>query len=99
MIQNISKHCLENNILLGDYPKFVENIMKTAIPFSMGSKASRELKFDYESELSTNRKKLDSLPEKISKTIYEFQREGINYGIQKFGRMLFGDEMGVGKTV
>ena len=33
------------------------------------------------------------------KNMYKFQKEGIEFGIQKHGRMLFGDEMGVGKTI
>ena len=33
------------------------------------------------------------------KALYEFQKKGIEYGIQRFGRMLLGDEMGVGKTI
>ena len=39
------------------------------------------------------------MPPKILECAYEFQKEGVEYGIQKFGRMLLGDEMGVGKTV
>ena len=39
------------------------------------------------------------LPEQIAKNLYPFQKEGIAYGIEKFGRMLLGDEMGVGKTI
>lgn len=31
--------------------------------------------------------------------MYEFQRQGVTYGIEKYGRMLLGDEMGVGKTI
>jgi len=31
--------------------------------------------------------------------MYSFQREGVEFGLQKYGRMLLGDEMGVGKTI
>ena len=31
--------------------------------------------------------------------LYEFQKKGIEYGYSKFGRVLLGDEMGVGKTI
>ena len=39
------------------------------------------------------------LPEKIGQSLYQFQKEGIQFGIQRFGRILIGDEMGVGKTL
>jgi len=32
-------------------------------------------------------------------TLYNFQKEGIEFGISKHGRFLLGDEMGVGKTI
>ena len=32
-------------------------------------------------------------------SLYEFQKKGIEYGLQRFGRFLLGDEMGVGKTI
>jgi SWI/SNF-related matrix-associated actin-dependent regulator 1 of chromatin subfamily A len=32
-------------------------------------------------------------------SLYGFQKEGIEYGVQRFGRLLLGDEMGVGKTI
>jgi len=31
--------------------------------------------------------------------LYKFQHEGIEFGIRKHGRLLIGDEMGVGKTI
>jgi len=31
--------------------------------------------------------------------LYNFQKDGIKFGVQKFGRLLLGDEMGIGKTV
>jgi SWI/SNF-related matrix-associated actin-dependent regulator of chromatin subfamily A-like protein 1 len=31
--------------------------------------------------------------------MYNFQKEGVMFGIKKFGRILLGDEMGVGKTI
>jgi len=31
--------------------------------------------------------------------LYQFQIEGVKYGLSKFGRCIIGDEMGVGKTV
>jgi hypothetical protein len=31
--------------------------------------------------------------------MYEFQKDGVNFGLNNHGRILIGDEMGVGKTV
>jgi SWI/SNF-related matrix-associated actin-dependent regulator 1 of chromatin subfamily A len=31
--------------------------------------------------------------------MFEFQKVGVQFGISKFGRVLLGDEMGVGKTI
>ena len=42
---------------------------------------------------------IDKLPPNMLKTLYEFQKEGINFGIKKNGRVLIADEMGVGKTI
>ena len=42
---------------------------------------------------------LDQLPEKMVKCMFEFQKVGVQFGISKFGRVLLGDEMGVGKTI
>jgi len=99
MIEKIAPHCLESNILLGEQPKFVENILSTPIPFNKVSKMARAMDFDYESERTVNKKSIEDLPPKIKDVAYKFQKQGIQYGIRKFGRMLLGDEMGVGKTV
>jgi SNF2 family DNA or RNA helicase len=42
---------------------------------------------------------VDQLPEKMKALLYPFQREGIEFGLKKYGRLLLGDEMGVGKTI
>ena len=44
-------------------------------------------------------KSLDSLPKQFLSTLYEFQKDGINFGIQRKGRFLLADEMGVGKSI
>ena len=42
---------------------------------------------------------INELPNKLQNTLYDFQKEGINFGIEKNGRLLIADEMGVGKTI
>ena len=44
-------------------------------------------------------RKVEQLPEKILKTLYKFQVDGINFGIAHHCRFLLADEMGVGKTI
>lgn len=57
--------------------------------------------FDYKNEENDYKKdrSLGTLPEELSKNLYEFQKQGIEFGVKRFGRILLGDEMGVGKTL
>ena len=45
------------------------------------------------------KKSLSDLPDSFTKNLYEFQKQGIAFGASRFGRMMLGDEMGVGKTI
>lgn len=40
-----------------------------------------------------------NLPPSLAKTLLPFQKEGVKYGLQRGGRCLLADEMGVGKTI
>lgn len=42
---------------------------------------------------------LAELPSHMLSSLYKFQKSGINFGIQRCGRLLLADEMGVGKTI
>jgi SWI/SNF-related matrix-associated actin-dependent regulator 1 of chromatin subfamily A len=42
---------------------------------------------------------MEKLPDKMKKSLYQFQKEGVFFGARNFGRILLGDEMGVGKTI
>lgn len=44
-------------------------------------------------------KKLTDLPKKFYNKLYSFQKEGIQFAIDHNCRLLFADEMGVGKTI
>lgn len=55
-------------------------------------------KIKYESDDITKTCK-DLLPFSLVKRLYDFQSDGVDFGIKNYGRVLIGDEMGVGKTV
>ena len=55
--------------------------------------------FNYPQELAYQKLNVDTLPDKIKENLYDFQKKGIEFGISRFGRVLLGDEMGVGKTL
>lgn len=42
---------------------------------------------------------MQNLPQDLQKSLYQFQKDGVTFGIEKYGRLLLGDEMGVGKTL
>ena len=79
-------------------PDFVQKMLRSSIPFASSGQLSKE--FNYIQELKDSKKKsIDSLPETLKSKLYDFQKEGIEFGIKKFGRLILGDEMGVGKTI
>ncbi|KAK9844573.1 hypothetical protein WJX74_004176 [Apatococcus lobatus] len=41
----------------------------------------------------------DKLPKKLAENLMPFQRAGVQFALQRGGRVLIGDEMGLGKTV
>ena len=52
---------------------------------------------DYTNDIKE--RKVEQLPQKIQNALYDFQIEGINFGIEHHCRFLLADEMGVGKTI
>ena len=54
------------------------------------------IQINYKNESS---KSIEDLPECMKKVLYKFQKQGVAFGIKKSGRLLLGDEMGVGKTI
>eukprot|EP00953_Heterococcus_sp_UTEX-ZZ885_P035858 18500-Heterococcus_DN1.PRE.2 len=42
---------------------------------------------------------LSRLPDKLLKTLYNFQLDAVKFALQRDGRVLIGDEMGLGKTL
>jgi len=39
------------------------------------------------------------VPPRLQRTLFAFQREGVQFGVAHGGRVLLGDEMGLGKTI
>ena len=42
---------------------------------------------------------MQRMPAPLAQALLPFQREGVRFGVQRRGRLLLADEMGVGKTV
>lgn len=57
---------------------------------------NKEIVFDY---LNDPVKTVNDLPTKLYNALYEYQKEGIQFGIKQHGRILIADEMGIGKTI
>ena len=58
--------------------------------------------FNYHLENADSFKKnhnLLNLPQQMLSSLYEFQQIGIKFGVNNYGWVLLGDEMGVGKTI
>ena len=72
-------------------PNFVIKALESNKP-----QVCKQCPHNYQSEIS---KSLDSLPTHILSQLYNFQKEGVEFGLKHFGRVLIGDEMGIGKTV
>ena len=63
---------------------------------SQNKKSSKEITLDFSKDIP---KSIDNLPPKFLQCLYDFQKEGIKFGLERKSRFLLADEMGVGKTV
>ena len=73
-----------------NYIKYRETITKS------NKKSTKEIKLDFTKD---PKKSIDSLSCKFLQALYDFQKDGVKFGIERKGRILLADEMGVGKTV
>ena len=73
------------------YIKYRETIIKSA-----NKKSSKEIVLDFTKDPVKN---FDTLNPNFIKYLYDFQKDGIKFGLERKGRILLADEMGVGKTV
>lgn len=93
----VAQFCRPRGIFVDLIPKTVFELHDYKIPFTDRTKESI-VDYDYENDLD-NKPTLRSLPKGLQDNLYAFQKVGIQYGIDKHGRVLIGDEMGVGKTI
>ena len=99
LLQKIADLCIERCVQLVDVPDFVFDIVQNSVPFSSVKKGVKNVpKHDYSREIKIQ-PKLEDLPESLKCNLYDFQKKGVQFGIERFGRLLLGDEMGVGKTI
>ena len=75
--------------------KALQEASFTSLSFTVDGK---DVKLDYTSDI-TKKKSVDQLPSYFRKKLYSFQVDGIKFGIERHGRVLIADEMGVGKTI
>jgi len=77
------------------YP--IETVLK--VPFNklkIETENGKRKTIDYSTD---TKKSIDDLPISFLKNLYEYQKEGIKFGINNKARCIIADEMGVGKTV
>jgi hypothetical protein len=74
------------------------DICEYSIPFSDESKKNL-VGYDFKNDLVGKKITLKDLPPSLFHALYNFQKVGVQYGVDHFGRCMIGDEMGVGKTI
>lgn len=88
------KHTLKDfkNVSYVEIPEFVtKGLLAPKITYS------KYAPIRYENERIRSLE--EDLPSEINERLYQFQREGVRFALEHHGRVLIGDEMGVGKTI
>ena len=87
----------QKKLIVYPVPYFVFDLINYPVPFS-NEIIDDFIQHDYSKDL---RKQVwvDDLPPSLLDNLYDYQKEGIKFAIKNFGRILLGDEMGVGKTI
>lgn len=101
-----SKKDYPKHIIVEDIPHYVikctlnasQNTNLTILKTSISTKGkSVKIEIDY-SEDSKRNYSISNLSEVMKKDFFSFQKKGVQFGIERKGRFLLADEMGVGKT-
>jgi SWI/SNF-related matrix-associated actin-dependent regulator 1 of chromatin subfamily A len=105
-LKKIIKDYDMNSSIIKDIPEFVlkyftplEGELKFKVK-SQDDNISRTLglKIEY-NQAQESLRSINDTGVGIYTQLYQFQKDGIEFGIKKYGRLLIGDEMGVGKTI
>lgn len=82
-------------------PDFVFRFREISIPFCdpCMNFPDQFAQFSYIDEIQSEQFALHNLPQSLMTNLYDFQKKGVEYAVKRFGRVLLGDEMGIGKTI
>ncbi|NXG06646.1 SMAL1 protein, partial [Sakesphorus luctuosus] len=92
------------NFLLEDYPKLMEVLQSLVsvevepLPEAVIQTFAAQLRRS-PSQTDIPDADLSVVDSKIVRSLMPFQREGVNFGISRNGRLLLADDMGLGKTI
>jgi len=95
---------LQNSKLqFDDIPNFVHKILQPFPESILYKSKNKMIKFQYKNEEKnvkflftpnqSSKKKMLDLPTKFQEKLYNFQKEGVAFGLKNCGRVLIADEM------
>ena len=95
----IAAFCRLKIIDLDPITQMAFDVIEFGVPFSDESKKNL-VGYNYSNDLCVGIKPtLKDLPPSLFHSLYNFQKVGVQFGVDHFGRCILGDEMGVGKTI
>jgi SNF2 family DNA or RNA helicase len=93
----LQKFCRRKWVILNTIPEQVFELFSHRIPFSFDF-LQNIVGYNYQNDI-LRKPSLKQLPTNLFNSLYDFQKVGVQFGIDNHGRCLIGDEMGVGKTI
>ena len=97
-MMELSAYCRMKLVDLDPITQMVFDVCEYAIPFSDESKKNL-VGYDFKNDLVGRKISLRDLPPTLMHSLYNFQKVGVQFGVDHHGRCMIGDEMGVGKTI